>query len=125
MIYKEIIVKKLILAATLFTSISQAFSAASFLAGLHDKYIAAGGLLTSTTVSVAVSPLAGLVTFLENGEPYINLGSEEAQDALKIAVEKTVNGEELSEADSSIIAIVAESEGMTESEVISSVAAEL
>lgn len=117
--------KKLILAATLFTSISQAFSAASFLAGLHDKYIAAGGLLTSTTVSVAVSPLAGLVTFLENGEPYINLGSEEAQDALKIAVEKTVNGEELSEADSSIIAIVAESEGMTESEVISSVAAEL
>mgnify|MGYP000323104034 CR=1 FL=1 len=116
--------KKLLIALTLTASMAQSFAAAGFLAGLHDQTLALGGMLTSTTVSVYASPLAGLVVFLEDGSQSLNLGSPEAVEMLQIAVENTNAGEASAE-DISTIEIYATAQEMTSSEVIAAVTAEL
>jgi len=117
--------KKFILALCLTVSASQSFGAASFLAGLHDKYIALGGLLTTTTISFSYGALFGLVVFADNGEAYINLGSEDAKEALKLAVQKSVDGEILTNEDKAILEIYANQSGMDQEELIQTVAQEL
>ena len=117
--------KKLILALVIAISTSQSFAAASFLAGLHDKYLALGGLLTTTTTSVQWGFIAGLVVFADNGEAYINIGSDAAKEALKVAVQKTIDGEELTQEDKAIIEIYANGTNLTEAELIAKVSAEL
>ncbi len=117
--------KKLMLALVLAITTSQSFAAASFLAGLHDKYLAVGGLLTTTTTSVQWGFIAGLVVFADNGEAYINVGSDAAKEALKLAVQKTVDGEELTQEDKAIIEIYAQATGLTEAELIAKVTPEL
>lgn len=117
--------KKLILALCLTVSASQSFGAASFLAGLHDKYIALGGLLTTTTVSFHFGALYGLLVFADNGEAYINLGSDEAKEALKLAVQKSLDGEVLTNEDIAILEIYVNQSGMDQEELIKTVAAEL
>jgi hypothetical protein len=117
--------KKFILTIALMIAASQAFAVASFLAGINNAYITVGGLLTTTTTSVHVTPFAGLVVFADNGEAFINVGSEEAKEALKVAVQKTIDGEELSYEDSALIEIYAQHTNLSADEVIQAVAAEL
>jgi hypothetical protein len=69
--------------------------------------------------------VAGLVVFADNGEAYINIGSDAAKEAVKIAVQKTVDGEELSPEDKAIIEIYAQGTGLSEAEIIEKVSAEL
>ncbi len=122
---QEFRMKKLIIALVIAISTSQSFAAASFLAGLHDKYLALGGLLTTTTTSVQWGFIAGLVVFADNGEAYINIGSDAAKEALKVAVQKTIDGEELTQEDKAIIEIYANGTGLTEAELIAKVSADL
>ena len=103
----------------------QAFAVSSFLANLHDKYIATGGALTTTTTSAQTSVIAGLVVFADNGEAYINIGSEEAKDALKIAVEKYNNNEALSEIDRAILDIYSRELEMSQTQLVEKVSADL
>ncbi len=117
--------KKLVLALALTIASSQSFAVASFLAGLHDKYLALGGMLSVTTTSVQFGFVAGLVVFADNGEAYINIGSEAAKDALKVAVQKVNDGEELTEEDKAIIAIYALGTNLSEAEIIAKVTPEL
>lgn len=117
--------KKLLLAFVLTATMSQAFAAAAFLASLHDKTIALGGMLTSTTVSVFASPLAGLIVFADNGEAYLDLEATEAMDTLMIAVDKSINGEELTDLDVSIIDIYATAKGVSHEELVSEASLEL
>lgn len=117
--------KKLVLACAISLVASQAFATAAFLANLHGKALLPGHLFTTTTTSSSVSPFAGLVVYASSGEAYIDLGSEEAKEALKLAVQKSVDGEALSSEDESLIAIYAESTGMSSEAVVSAVAKEL
>ncbi len=117
--------KKLMLALALTFATSQSFAVASFLAGLHDKYLAVGGLLTTTTTSVQWGFIAGLVVFADNGEAYINIGSDAAKEALKVAVQKNNDGEELNQEDKAIFEIYEQATGLTEAELIAKVTPEL
>jgi hypothetical protein len=117
--------KKLMLAFALTIATAQSFAAASFLAGLNDKYLALGGLLTTTTTSVHWGFMAGLVVFADNGEAYINVGSDTAKEALKLAVQKINDGEELTLEDKAIIEIYAQATGLTEADLIAKVTPEL
>lgn len=117
--------KKFVLALALMIASSQSFAVAAFLAGLHDKYIALGGMLTTTTTSVQWGFVAGLVVFADNGEAYINIGSDAAKDAVRVAVQKVVDGVELSPEDQAIIEIYAQGTGLSEAEIIEKVSAEL
>jgi hypothetical protein len=117
--------KKFVLALSLMIASSQTFAVASFLAGLHDKYIAVAGLLTTTTTSVEWGFLAGLVVFADNGQAYVNIGSDAAKDALKLAVQKSNDGEALSQEDRAIFEIYEEATGLSEAELIAKVTPEL
>lgn len=100
--------KKLLLALTLCASMSQAFGAAAFIVANGSNPeggIGLGGLLTTTTTSVYASPLAGLVVFLD-GEPAVNLASDEAQELIESAEEAMINGETLSEDEAAIMEMV-------------------
>src|SRR4051794_24565265 len=99
--------KKFIAALLLTATVGNAFAAGSFLAALHDKRIALGGLLTTITISSAYGILVGVIVFADNGDAYVNLGSVEAQDALKLAVQKSLDGEALNNEDQAILEIFA------------------
>ncbi len=117
--------KKLVLALALTIASSNSFAVASFLAGLHDKYLAIGGMLSVTTTSVQFGFVAGLVVFADNGDAYINIGSEAAKEALKVAVQKVNDGEELTEEDKAIVAIYAQGTNLSQAEIIAKVTPEL
>ncbi len=104
---------------------AQAFAVGSFLARLHDKRVALGGLLTTTTSSAAYGILTGVVAFGDNGEAYVNLGAPQAQDALKLAVQKSLDGEKLSSEDKAILEIFATETDNDIDLLIEKVAAEL
>jgi hypothetical protein len=117
--------KKIISVLILSSFISQAFAAGSFLAALHDKRIALGGISTTTTTSSAYGLLAGIIAFADNGEAYVNLGSEQAQDALKLAVQKVLDGETLNNEDKAILEIYATQTNNDVSKLIEKVSSEL
>lgn len=117
--------KKFIAALVLSSVVGQSFAAGSFLAALHDKRIALGGLLTTTTISVAYGVLVGAIVFADNGDAFVNLGSAEAQDALKLAVQKSVDGEALSDEDQAILEIYATQTNNNVNVLVEKVAAEL
>ena len=117
--------KKLISALLIATICGQVFAAGSFLAGLHDKRIALGGLLTTTTTSAAYGVLAGIIAFADNGEAYVNLGSADAQDALKLAVQKSLDGETLTNEDKAILEIYATQTDNNVDKLIETVSSEL
>lgn len=117
--------KKLLFTIMLTATMTQAFGAAAFLAALGGGHVALGGMLTSTTVSVLASPLAGLIVFADNGEAFMDLQATEAVDTLMIAVDKSNNGEELTDLDVSIMDIYATAKGVSIDELIEEVSLEL
>lgn len=117
--------KKFMLALSLMIAASNSFAVGSFLAALHDKYIAIGGMLTTTTTSIQWGFMAGLVVFADNGEAYVNIGSDAAKEALKVAVQKSMDGEELSVEDQAILDIYVQATGLSEAELIEKVTPEL
>lgn len=117
--------KKFVLALSLMIASSQSFAVAAFLAGLHDKYIALGGMLTTTTTSAHWGFLAGLVVFADNGQAYINIGSTAAKEAVELAVQKIVDGEELTPEDKAILEIYAQGTGLSEAQIIKKIAVDL
>lgn len=110
--------RKLLATLLLAATVTPAFATVSFLAGLNDRYVATGGLLTTTTVSVYTSPLIGLAVFLDNGEAYVDLKSDKAVGTLMVAVEHSVYGEEMSDLDVSIIQVYADSMGVSSDEMV-------
>jgi hypothetical protein len=117
--------KKIFSIIILSSFLTKAFAAGSFLAALHDKRIALGGISTTTTTTSAYGLLAGIIAFADNGEAYINLGSEEAQDALKLAVQKVVDGESLNNEDKAILEIYASQTNNDISRLVETVSSEL
>ena len=117
--------KKLLATLLLTVTVSPAFAVVSFLAGINDAYVATGGLLTTTTISVYTSPLIGLAVFADNGEGYIDLTSDKAVDTLMVAVEHSVYGEEMSDLDVSIIQVYADNMGVSFDEMVEIAAKDL
>ncbi len=117
--------KKLLATLLLTVTVSPAFAVVSFLAGINDAYVATGGLLTTTTISVYTSPLIGLAVFADNGEGYIDLKSDKAVDTLMVAVEHSVYGEEMSDLDVSIIQVYADNMGVSFDEMVEIAAKDL
>lgn len=110
--------KKLLMALVLAASMTQAFATASFLAALGGAHVALGGMHTSITVAIAASPLAGLIVFADNGDAFIDIESKEAMDAFLLAIDKTVHGEKLTDAEVSLIEIYAHAYDLTFKEMV-------
>lgn len=118
--------KKMFLALALTIASTQAFSVASQLGMISgDVRVSFGGALTTTTTFGLTNALIGLVALADNGEAYINIGSPEAKAAVKLAVQKSVEGEKLSSEESTLISIYAEHLNLSEKAFIDSVAQEL
>jgi hypothetical protein len=118
--------KKIFLALALTIASTQAFSVASQLGMIQgDIRISLGSALTTSTTFGFTNALIGLVALADNGEAYINIAAPEAKEAVKLAVQKSVEGEKLSTEESSLITIYAQHLNMSEKAFIDSVAQEL
>lgn len=118
--------KRLILALMLTVFSAQSFAAASALGVVRGNLtVSLGGLITTSTTFGAGNVLFGLIVLADNGEAFINIGSEEAKEAVTLAVQKSVDGEKLSAEESALIQIYAQHMNLSEKAFIETIAEEL